>query len=46
MEIDYYLSASGVEDDKQKKALLLWSGEEALRAVYRSKTKDEKKRLI
>ena len=43
MEFDYYLSASGVEESKQRKALLLWNGGEALRAVYRSKTKDEDK---
>jgi len=42
-EFDYYLSASGVDGDKQRKALLLWSGGEALRTVYRSKTKNEEK---
>ncbi len=38
MEFDYYLSASGVEKAKQRK-----NGGEALRAVYRSKAKDEEK---
>ena len=42
-EFDYFLSASGIDHDPQKKSLLLWSGGEALRAVYHNKAKNTEK---